>query len=51
MSDEKNTRAAIDRMAQRIRKEHQRSGSNLSSDAARKQAVDIAKRYDRKYRK
>lgn len=45
---EKETRAAIDRMAKRIREGDNKAGGRLSQEQARKQAVTIAKRHDRK---
>jgi len=47
---EKNTRRAIASMARKIREGHAKEGKSISGEAARKQAVDIAKGYDRRNR-
>ncbi len=49
MADDKTTRAAIDRMAKRIREGSAKTGRNMTQESARKQAVKIAERHRQKY--
>ncbi len=48
MSDQDKTRAAIGRMAVRLRDNASRSGKPITHTQARDQAREIAKRVDRK---
>ena len=48
MSDEKNTRRAIDNVANRIQKQAQKEGRNITYTDAKKQARTVAVQYKRK---
>lgn len=47
-SETKGAREAIDRVAVRIRNETARGGQQITHEQARKQAIEIAKRNDRR---
>jgi hypothetical protein len=48
MSDEKNTRRAIENVAQRIQTEHKKQGRSITYTDAQRQARTIAVNYKRK---
>ena len=45
---EREKRAAIDRLAERLRKGARDQGRNISHEETRRKAVEVAKRHDRK---
>tara|TARA_R110002020_G_scaffold228320_1_gene439042 strand:+ start:135 stop:290 length:156 start_codon:yes stop_codon:yes gene_type:complete len=47
---EREKRAAVDRLAERMRQSAREQGHNISHEETRRKAVEVAKRHDRKQR-